>query len=227
MEYYLDSADLSVISASLARWPLAGVTTNPTILARDIAPDADLRDLLLAIRRLTGDLRLFVQVTREDTEGMCADARCICRVLGGLLTVKIPATAEGFAAIRQLKAEGISTAATAVYTTSQAMLAAQSGADFAAPYVSHLDNLSEDGPAVAAEMQRQICLHGLPTKVLAASFRTAAQVERCIAGGVQSVTVTGEMLGILSAHPGTDRELSSFGQNWSARFPSGISELLG
>lgn len=167
-----------------------------------------------------------MQVTSDDAEGMLRDAQTITEKLGGDLCIKVPLTAEGIKAIQILKAQGIATTATACYSTSQALLAAKSGAEFVAPYISHLDNLSLDGPAAAGEMARLFAEHGLKTQVLAASFRTAAQVERCIANGVTAVTVTAQMLDILAAHPGTDMELASFKRNWSARFDRGISELI-
>ena len=111
-------------------------------------------------------------------------------------------------------------------TETQALLAAKSGADFIAPYVSHIDNLSLDGPTEACAMASLLRSHDLDAQILAASFRTAAQVERCIAGGVTSVTLTAEMLDVLASHPGTDKELGSFRKNWSDKFGRGIRELL-
>ena len=226
MLYFLDSAKLDLIENALKTYPLDGVTTNPTILARDIEDGMSLNQLLHAIRKLTEGKKLFIQVTSDTAEGMIADAKKIVSVFGGDITVKVPCNKAGFETIRQLTGIGIRTCATACYSTSQALLAAKAGAEFVAPYVSHLDNLSLDGPDTAAEMARQLAFHNLKTQVLAASFRTASQVERCIAGGVTSVTVTAEMLDVLSAHPGTDKELNSFRTNWSKRFDKGISELI-
>ena len=148
---------------------------------------------------------------------MVRDAEAIVKAIGGRLSIKLPATAEGFTAAKRLAAEGISVTMTAVYSTSQAMLAGACGADFCAPYVSHLDNLSLDGAGIAAEMARQLALHERKTQVLAASFRTAAQIERCFAGGVTAVTITAEMFETLAAHPGTMAELASFDAKWNAR----------
>lgn len=227
MQYFLDSAKLDLIQEGLKYYPLDGVTTNPTILARDIEKDMSLKELLCEIRRLTVNKKLFVQVTSNDCTGMVNDAHTIIKFLGGDLTIKIPTTKEGFEAIKILKGESISTCSTACYSTSQALLAAKSGADYIAPYVSHLDNLSLDGPSIACDMARQIKENGLESQILAASFRTASQIERCISGGVTSVTVTKDMLDILSAHPGTDKELASFEKNWNARFDKGIIDLIG
>ena len=226
MLYFLDSAKLTLIESSLAKYPIDGVTTNPTILARDIEDGMTLSELLREIRRLTAEKKLFVQVTSDTTDEMVLDAQAIANSLGGDLSIKVPSNTAGFAAIKKLKALGISTTATACYTTSQALLAAKSGADFIAPYVSHIDNLSLDGPAEACAMASLLRSHDLDAQILAASFRTAAQVERCIAGGVTSVTVTAEMLDVLASHPGTDKELCSFRKNWSNRFGRGIRELL-
>ena len=226
MLYFLDSAKLSVIKKTLKKYPLDGVTTNPTILARDIEDGMTLKELLFEIRRLTENKKMFVQVTSPDAEGMVRDAKTIVEVLGGDLSIKVPSNKSGFEAIKTLSQMGISTTATACYSTSQALIAAKCGADFVAPYISHVDNLSLDGEAAACDMAKQLAFHGLKTQILAASFRTASQVERCIAGGVTAVTVTAEMLDTLSAHPGTDKELASFEKNWSAKFDRGIAELI-
>lgn len=226
MKYFLDSADFAVIADALAKFPLDGVTTNPAILARDLPEDRTLSEGLRHIRHLTGELLMFVQATSHDANGMIRDAHKICEALGGRLSIKLPATADGFTAAKKLTKDGISVTMTAVYTTSQAMLAGACGADFAAPYISHIDNLSLDGAAAASDMAAELAKHGMRTEVLAASFRTAAQVERCIRGGVTAVTVTADMLATLAAHPGTAAEVASFDAKWAARFDKGISELL-
>ena len=202
MLYFLDSAKLDLIEKTIKTYEIDGVTTNPIILARDIEEGMTLKKLLLKIRELTTGKKLFVQVTSDKADEMAEDARKIVSTLGGDLSIKVPLNSEGIEAIKLLKKEGISTTATACYTTSQALLAAKAGADFVAPYISHIDNLSEDGPVKAGEMARQLYEQGFSTQVLAASFRTAAQVERCIAEGVTSVTITAEMFDILSSHPG-------------------------
>ena len=226
MKYFLDSADFAAIADALAKYPLDGVTTNPAILARDLPADRTLSEGLRHIRYLTGDKLMFVQATSHDADGMIRDAHKICESLGGKLSIKLPATRDGFTAAKKLTADGISVTMTAVYTTSQAMLAGACGAEFAAPYISHIDNLSQDGASVASEMAEQLAFHGMKTEVLAASFRTAAQIERCIAGGVTAVTVTAEMLQTLASHPGTVSEVASFDTKWAARFDRDISELL-
>ena len=226
MKYFLDSANFKEIKESLESYALDGVTTNPAILARDLPKGMSLLEGLREIRRLTEGKLMFVQATSAEREGMVRDARAICRALGGALSIKLPATPEGFAAAKVLVSEKVSVTVTAVYSTSQALLAGAVGADFAAPYISHIDNMSLDGAALAGEMARQLDLHGKSTEVLAASFRTASQVERCIAGGVSAVTVTADMLKTLASHTGTWAEVENLGSKWSERFDGDIGEII-
>ena len=227
MQYFLDSADLVTIRSVLGAYPIDGVTTNPTIIARDMPESLRLTDEMTRLRGLCGDKLVFCQVTREDVDGMVDDARKIVKAVGGRVSVKLPAIPAGFTAAMKLTSEGISVTITAVYTPSQAILAAKCGADYVAPYISHIDNLSLDGPKVAIDMSDMLKLHGFGTTVLAASFRTAAQVERVIAGGVGAVTVTADMLSLLATHPGSEREVDSFHKNWYKRFDKPIGEILG
>ena len=226
MQLFLDSANLTTIRDTLAVLPLDGVTTNPTIIARDMPDYMSLGAELKLIRELCGERLVFAQVTSEDADGMISDAHEIVRAVGGRVSIKLPAIPSGFTAAMKLADEGISVTVTAVYTTSQAILAAKCGADYVAPYISHIDNLSLDGPAVAVQMSDMLKLHGFGTTVLAASFRTASQVERVIAGGVGAVTVTADMLGLLMEHPGSRNEVDKFNESWYKRFDKPICEML-
>ena len=226
MQIFLDSGDLATLKKVLETYPIDGVTTNPTILARDLLDKLRFTAELKLLRGFCNDKLVFVQATSDDVDGMIADAKEIIKCVGGNVSIKLPAVKNGYTAAMKLASKGISVTMTAVYTTSQAMLAAKCGADFVAPYISHLDNLSLDGPQVAIDMSNMLKLHSFKTTVLAASFRTAAQVERVIAGGVSAVTVTADMLDILAAHPGTQREVEAFRENWGKRFSMNIGDLL-
>lgn len=226
MEYFLDCADAKIVRTALDYYPLDGVTTNPGILARDIPSDVTLKSALKELRALTDGRLLFVQATSDDAEGIVSDAHRIIDTLGGKLSIKVPSTPEGLKATHMLSKEGVCVTVTAIYTPSQAVLAAKAGASYVAPYIAHIDNLSLDGATVACEIASELNLHKLDTSVLAASFRTAEQVDRVIRGGVGAVTVTADMLAILASHPGTLKDLNGFSEKWSARFGKNISELL-
>ncbi len=212
MKLFLDSADPEKIIRALDFYPLDGVTTNPTILSRQ---NTELIPLLKELRKITEGKLLFVQVTAEKSDDMVREAHMIADRLGGDLCIKIPATEEGLRAIKLLSRDGISTAATAVYSVSQAMLAAAAGADYVAPYMSHIDNLCIDSAQVAGDMAKLFREHYPKTNVLAASFRVAEQINRAVLCGVGAVTVAPEMLPVLIGSRGTEAELESFRKNWS------------
>lgn len=213
MKLFLDSADPEKIIRALDFYPLDGVTTNPTILSRQ---NTELLPLLKKLRKITEGKLLFVQVTAEKSDDMVREAHLIADRLGGDLCIKIPATEEGLRAIKLLSRDGISTTATAVYSVSQAMLAAAAGADYVAPYMSHIDNLCIDSAQVAGDMAKLFREHYPKTNVLAASFRVAEQINRAVLCGVGAVTVAPEMLPVLIGNRGTEAELESFKKNWSS-----------
>lgn len=213
LKLFLDSADPEKIIRALDFYPLDGVTTNPTILSRQ---NTELLPLLKKLRKITEGKLLFVQVTAEKSDDMAREAHLIADRLGGDLCIKIPATEEGLRAIKLLSRDGISTTATAVYSVSQAMLAAAAGADYVAPYMSHIDNLCIDSAQVAGDMAKLFREHYPKTNVLAASFRVSEQINRAVLCGVGAVTVAPEMLPVLIGNRSTEAELESFEKNWSS-----------
>ena len=207
MKLFLDSADPEKIRRALDFYPLDGVTTNPTILSRQ---NTELLPLLKELRKITEGKLLFVQVTADKSDDMVCEAQKIAKLLGGDICIKIPATEEGLRAIKILSRDGISTTATAVYSVSQAILAAAAGADYVAPYMSHIDNLCLDSAQVAGDMAKLFREHYPRTNVLAASFRVAEQINRAVLCGVGAVTVAPEMLPVMIGNRGTESVLESF-----------------
>lgn len=213
MKLFLDSADPEKIKHALDCYPLDGVTTNPTIISRQ---KAGLSPLLKELRNITAGKLLFVQATAEGSDAIVREAHMISDTLGGDICIKIPATEEGVRAIKLLSADGISTTATAVYSIGQAILCAAAGADYVAPYMSHIDNLCLDSAEIAGNMEKLFREHYPETHVLAASFRVAEQITRAALCGVGAFTVAPEMLPVLITSGGTAAELESFKANWSA-----------
>ena len=224
LKLFLDSADPEKIRRALDFYPIDGVTTNPTILSRQ---NTELLPLLKELRKITEGKLLFVQVTAEKSDDMVCEAQKTANLLGGDICIKIPATEEGLRAIKILSRDGISTAATAVYSLSQAMLCAAAGADYVAPYMSHIDNLCLDSAQVVGDMAKLFREHYPKTNVLAASFRVAEQITRAVLCGVGAVTVAPEMLPVLIGNRGTDAELDSFETNWSSVYGNkSVGELI-
>lgn len=136
MELYLDTSDVAAVKRLARVFPLAGVTTNPSIVASGKRPvDVVLPELREA---LGGKGRLFAQVMAPRAEQMVEEAKKLRKIINDLV-VKVPVTAEGLAAIKLLKAEGIPTLGTAVYGAAQGLLSALAGAEYVAPYVNRVD----------------------------------------------------------------------------------------
>lgn len=142
MELYLDTANVAEVERLARIFPIAGVTTNPSIIA---ASRESIWDVLPRLQKATGpEGTLFAQTMSRDAEGMVAEAKRLSNAVPGIV-VKIPVTAQGLIAIKALKKEGITTLGTAVYSAAQGLLAALAGAKYVAPYVNRVDAQGGDG----------------------------------------------------------------------------------
>ena len=214
MLYILDTANLDAIRHCNEYYPLAGVTTNPSIIAKE---KTDFWTLMKGIRAIIGEEKmLHVQTTQKTAEGMVEEAKLLNKELGGNFYIKIPIGEEGLKATKQLKKLGIGVTITAIFTPAQALLAATAGASFVAPYVNRLDNIIGDGVEVAAEIVKQLKAYGSDCKVLVASFKTAEQVHKCASVGCHSMTVTADILRTVISHPMTDAAVAGFEKDWAS-----------
>lgn len=214
MLYILDTANLDAIRHCNEYYPLAGVTTNPSIISKE---NTEFWTLVTSIREIIGpDKMLHVQTTQKTAEGIVEEAKLLRERLGANFYVKIPISEEGLKATMMLKKMGINVTVTAIFTPAQALLAAMAGADFVAPYANRLDNIIADGCAVVAEIVKQFDQYGLKCKVLAASFRNAEQVHKCSSVGCHSVTVSADILRKVISHPMTDAAIADFEKDWAS-----------
>lgn len=217
MEFYVDIADLEAVKRVNSYFPIDGFTTNPNILTK---LDGELEDAFVAYRDFVNDtgLKIFVQVTCDKAEEMLEQARKLSRFFGKQLVVKLPATREGYRACMLCKREGIKVCITVVHSVMQALLAAKAGADYTAPYVSHIDNIGADGIRCVDEMVKIFDRFGYDCKVLGASFRTADQIEKLSVVGCHAVTIIPEFFDMLIAHPSTDVSNIGFENAWKGRY---------
>ncbi|WON78690.1 fructose-6-phosphate aldolase [Serratia sp. UGAL515B_01] len=221
MELYLDTADVSAVKRLARVLPLHGITTNPSIVAKEGKP---IWEVLPALRdALGGTGKLFAQVMASNAEGMIAEAVLLNQRIPGLV-VKIPATAEGLAAIKKLKSMSIPTLGTAVYGAGQGLIAALAGAEYVAPYVNRLDAQGGDGIEMVHELQQLLMLHAPHAKVLAASFKTPRQVLECLLAGCQSITLPVDVAEQFVATPAVQAAIEKFEQDWQGAFGT---KLLG
>ena len=217
MKYFIDSADLEKIQEISDVYPISGVTTNPKILS---LCGTGLSDLIPNIRRLAEerDWQLFFQVTAEDADGMAVQAVRLRDYFGERLIVKIPAVKEGYKAVRVCVKREIPTAVTAVHSLLQAAIAAEQGAAYVAPYVSHLDQIGCSGVRIVGEMIDAFNLSGYDCRILGASFRSLDQISSLELKGCHAVTLAPDLFDRLISHPLTDSAMVRFRQAWTGRY---------
>lgn len=212
MEYILDTADIEAIRHCNEFYPLSGVTTNPSIIAKE---NRNFWEIVKDIRDIIGpDKTFFAQTVQKTADKIVEEAKLLNEKSGGDFCVKIPICEEGLKATMELKKLGIKVLMTAIFTPAQALIAAKAGADYVAPYVNRLDNIIGDGCEVVAQIVEQFAIYDLPCKVLAASFKNAEQVHKCALSGCQCVTVTDDVLKSVITHPMTDAAISGFDKDW-------------
>lgn len=212
MQYILDTANLEEIKRAFDLYPMSGVTTNPTIISKE---KRSFLDILKEIREVIGeDKMLHVQAIGTTSEEIVKEAEYLQEVIGGDFYIKIPVIPEGIKAMKILKIKGIKITATAIFTADQALMAAVAGAEYVAPYVNRIDNISGNGVDVVRQIVQLFKLHNINAKVIAASFKNVQQVHEVALAGGQSVTVNAEIMDGLLSHPLTDSSVNQFINDW-------------
>ena len=192
MKLIIDDAHIDQIKKIYEFYPVDGVTTNPSILAKS---GRNPYEVLKEIRAFIGaDAELHVQAVAGTAEGMIEDAHRIIEELGNNTYVKIPSVPEGFKAMKILHAEGIAITATAIYTPLQGFLAGKCGASYAAPYINRIDNMGYNGIQVAKEIHDIFKKNDLKTEVLAASFKNSQQVLELCEYGIGASKVAPDVI---------------------------------
>lgn len=208
MKLCIDDANVDKIRRIYEYYPVDGVSTNPSILAKSGRPPFE---VLKEIREIIGtEGELFVQVTARDAAGMLKDAERIVAECGANTVVKIPCNPEGFKAMMLCKEKGIRTLGTAIYTAMQGFLAAKSGAEYVAPYVNRIDNMGYDGVQVAKDIHDAITASGYDCGLLAASFKNSQQVLELTKYGVKAVTVAPDVIDAFVKNAAIDAAIDQF-----------------
>jgi len=192
VKFIIDDANIKAIKHLYEYFPVDGVTTNPSILAKSKRQPYE---VLKEIRDFIGEKAdLHVQVVSKRAEDMVEEAGTILERLGQNTFIKVPTTAEGLKAMKQLSKQGVGITATAIYTPMQAFLAAKAGASYAAPYVNRIDNLGADGVSSVKRIHDIFQKNGLKTEVLAASFKNSQQVLELCAYGIGAATIAPDVI---------------------------------
>ncbi|MDI6601625.1 MAG: fructose-6-phosphate aldolase [Thermoanaerobacteraceae bacterium] len=206
MELFIDTANLDEIRKAAEMGIISGVTTNPTLVAKE--GKRDLKDLIAEIASIVNG-PISAEVISTESEGMIKEGRELSKIHPNIV-VKIPMTEEGLKAVKVLSSEGINTNMTLIFSANQALLAARVGATYASPFVGRLDDIGFDGMKLVSDIMEIYNTYGIETKVIAASIRHPLHVTQAALAGADIATVPYKVLLQMVKHPLTDAGLEKF-----------------
>jgi len=209
MEFYLDTANLDELKQAKEWGILDGVTTNPTLLARE---GKDPRKQLEKICELV-DGPVSAEVISLDSKGMIEEAQDLVKIADNIV-IKIPLTIEGLKAVRVLEEKGIQTNVTLCFSPLQALMAAKAGASFISPFVGRLDDVSADGMNLVDEIMQIYTNYGFETRIIVASVRSPMHVLEAAKIGADIATIPFKTASQMVKHPLTDIGIQRFLDDW-------------
>ena len=209
MKFFIDTANLDQIREANELGVLDGVTTNPSLMAKEgISGDENIKNHYIDICNIVeGDVS--AEVIATDYEGMISEGTDLA-ALHSQIVVKVPCTKDGIKAIRYFSENGIKTNCTLVFSLGQALLAAKAGATYVSPFVGRLDDISTDGIALISQIAEVYNYYGYRTQVLAASIRHTLHIIQCLEAGADVATCPLDAIMGLLRHPLTDSGLEKF-----------------
>ena len=215
MKFFVDTANVEDIKKANDMGVICGVTTNPSLIAKEG------RNFAEVIKEITdivdGPISGEVKATTVDAEGMIKEGREIAAIHPNMV-VKIPMTVEGLKAVKVLHAEGIKTNVTLVFTSAQALLAARAGASYVSPFLGRLDDISMPGIDLIYDITEIFQMHNIETEIIAASVRNPIHVIDFTKAGADIATVPYKVLEQMTKHPLTDQGIAKFQADYKAVF---------
>lgn len=210
MKFFLDTANTDDIRKYAELGLVDGVTTNPTIVAREG------RDFESVIKEITTivDGPVSAEVTANEADKMIEQARALAKWADNIV-VKIPMTEAGLKAVSVLSKEGIKTNVTLVFSVTQGLMAAKAGATFISPFVGRLDDIGSDGVKLIKDLRTVLDNYGLKSEIIAASIRGVQHVEAVALAGSDIATIPAGVFEKMFKHPLTDNGLASFEKDWA------------
>ena len=209
MKFFIDSADVKEIRLAHAMGCVDGVTTNPSLLAKvGRGLEETIREICTIV-----DGPISAEAVSMTADELCKEGRLLAKIHPNVV-VKIPMGVEGMKATKTLTAEGIKTNVTLVFSPNQALLCAKAGATFVSPFVGRLDDISEDGMEMVAQVLQIYRAYGYKTQVLVASVRSPLHVLRAARMGADVATIPLSVIQQLAQHPLTDSGIKKFLADW-------------
>lgn len=209
MKFFLDTANIDEIKEAHAMGMVDGVTTNPSLIAKE---GRDFETIIKDICRIV-DGPISAEVISLDTDGMVEEARGLSAIHKNIV-VKIPMTIDGIKATRTLANEGINTNVTLVFSPLQALMAAKAGATYVSPFIGRLDDLAQEGMLLVEQIVEIYSNYAFHTEIIVASIRSPVHVLDAALIGADIATIPFNVLGKLASHPLTDKGLKAFLDDW-------------
>jgi len=209
VKFYLDTGNVEEIKRIVKLGLVDGVTTNPSLIAKEGRIFQDVIKEICAI--VKGPVS--AEVISLEVNGMLKEAHEIAKWAPNVV-IKLPMTEAGLEATHQLSQEGIQTNVTLIFSVAQGLLAAKAGATYISPFVGRLDDISVDGMALVRNLRQVLDQYGLASEIIAASIRNVGHFEQAALAGAHIATIPGTLLPVLWKHPLTDNGIDRFLKDW-------------
>ncbi len=213
MKIFLDTANIDEIKEGASWGIVDGVTTNPSLIARE---GRDFKEVVKEICEIV-DGPISAEVISEDSEGMIAEAKELVKIHKNIV-IKIPMTVEGLKAVSVLSKENIKTNVTLIFSANQALLAAKAGASYVSPFLGRVDDIGSEGMELVRSIVEIFDIYGFDTQVIAASVRHPLHVTDAALAGSHIATIPMKVLQQMVKHPLTDKGIESFMKDWNNKF---------
>jgi transaldolase len=213
MKFFIDTANIDEIRQAHELGILAGVTTNPTLVAKE--KNVSFHDRLREITSLVNE-SVSAEVISLDFEGMMKEARELVAIAPNI-TIKVPMTPDGLKAVSALTKEGVKTNVTLIFSANQALLAARAGASYVSPFLGRLDDIGYNGLQLISDIADIFAIHDIPSEIIAASIRHPMHITEAALKGAHIATVPFKVIMQLFNHPLTERGIEAFIADWNSR----------
>ncbi len=209
MKFFIDTANIEEIKEANDLGVICGVTTNPSLIAREG------RDFIEVVKEITEivDGPISAEVISLNHEGMVTEADKLSQIHKNIV-IKLPMTAEGLKATKILSQRGIKTNVTLIFSAGQALLAARAGATYVSPFVGRLDDIGQNGLDLIEEIVDIFSVNAIETQVIVASVRNAIHVTQAARAGADIATVPLKVINQMIKHPLTDKGIENFIKDW-------------
>lgn len=211
MKIFIDTANVEEIKEAAKLGVLSGVTTNPSLIAKE---GRVFEEVIKEIVEIV-DGPISAEVVSPVADDMVKEALELTKIHPNIV-IKIPICEEGLKATSQLKKLGIKTNLTLIFSSTQALMAARAGASFVSPFIGRLDDIADDGSGLIAEIAEIFDIHGIETEIIAASVRGPQDVTRAALAGADIATIPYKVIKQMMCHPLTEKGIEKFNSDWAS-----------